>query len=395
MELEAVGRWDEAFFGRFAGLGEALQAGRPGALAGSVADFRVLFGDGSPFGSMLRWEALLVCASPGGPPLARLIVSANRLAAAPCLACGWLACRADSPEAAALLFQRAEAQARAWGCPVLKAPLQGHFMHSYRLKLPGGGDPFHGEPDDDPLQHRLLQEAGFEVTGRWDTIRIDPTRTLLNFERIRRSLTRRTTSYAQVRTRPVRLWRWEEDLRIVYDLISSAYTQMPEFEPVTWEAFRLLGESFRYVIHPLSSFIFEYRGEPVGFAICYFDPLPVLQQRAAGRGLAPALRARLPALLADLVGPRLADLETLVRLKLNSRRLLLAYVGRVEPRDGARIKGVQSLVSRPLYFLAKLLRTDDILVTYLAAGSASRKSYDQRFVTIHSSYVLYGKQPAS
>jgi GNAT superfamily N-acetyltransferase len=383
MKLISTRTWDEAFFDRFVALRNALYRDTPGFLTETVEDLRKVFGPQSPFASMLEWEALLlVDDGPGERVLGRAIVSRNRLTPTPALSCGWFE-SPDDLEAAQLLLGRAEQRARDWGCRVVKTPLNAHYFLSYRIRLPGGAEPFYGEPLLKPYYHRLFTGCGFEVADTWDTVELRTTETWRNFKQIDASLSHRAPGYRKLHARFLRLNRWEEELRLLHDLFTRSYAVMPEHEPIPFECFRTLFEDYRHLANPFAAYVVERDDEPVGFCINYFDPLPVLQTRER--------HARRLSALPQRIARPLVDLEALARQKLNRRKLLISYVGSVMPRDGVEVKGIQAVVAPRIWALIKLLRIEKTLVCFSASGSKSRRSFDERYRMPYARYVLYRK----
>ena len=163
---------------------------------------------------------------------------------------------------------------------------------------------------------------------------------------------------------------WDNELKIIHSLFNEAYQNMPEWEPITFDQFKIIYDDFKYIINPLYCYIVELRGKPVGFSINFADPLPVLL-KVKGKKLSTLQKAAL-----------------LLKLRTNLSCFIIAHVGKIPGPNGEEIKGVQIQVSKRIQFIAGMMRK--VLVTFQMKNSPSRRSFEERSQTSYAEYVLYG-----
>ncbi len=175
----------------------------------------------------------------------------------------------------------------------------------------------------------------------------------------------------RTKLRCVRMNDWENELKIIHKLFNEAYQSMAEWEPITFEQFKLVYDDFKYIINPWYSYIVELRGKPVAFSINFADPLPVLS-KVKGKELSSADKALL-----------------FMKLRLNTSAFLIAHVGKIPGPDGEEIKGVQIQVSKRLQVFGIWMRK--VLVTFQVKNSPSRRSFDEKYLSSYAEYALYGK----
>jgi hypothetical protein len=369
MEIQARNQWDAPFFEKLGELRNRIHGGNPFHLRESVDDLQALFGPDAPFHRHNEWQAWLALGS-DGRARGSLVASRPRDAwgTGKFIPVGWFECEHD-PAIARRLFDEAAAWARARGHASLRGPIQGNFFNSYKLRLPGGGTPFYGEPTCPDYYHALFAEAGYQVSNTWDSVEIPYAEQIRVAREIMAHVGRSPESDPELRVRNVDLRRWKEELRTMHALFLDSYASMTDFMPIHFDEFERLYDSFRHLIQPELSLFIEHRGKPVGFMIAYFDPLPILLR---------AQRSRAP----------WRKLVALYRLRRNRRRLLLPYVGKVS--GATAIKGVAGiLVNRLLLAIEK--HRQDYIACYLAEGSPS-------YATLpparrhHAKYVLYAKE---
>lgn len=72
---------------------------------------------------------------------------------------------------------------------------------------------------------------------------------------------------AGVVLRPVRMNRFDEDVRILVDILNDAWSQNWGFAPVTQAETKHLAQSIRLILHPRLVWFLEIDGEPAGFGV--------------------------------------------------------------------------------------------------------------------------------
>jgi hypothetical protein len=260
----------------------------------------------------------------------------------------------------------------------IKTPVDLNFYVKYRIKLPGGGEPFWGEPVYPDYYHDLFTRTGFYELGRWDTYKLNKFEGILDYFKKRKKLARKPegshhkTKKKELRTtiRCVRLNDWENELKIIHTLFNQAYQNMPEWESIDFDQFKLIYDDFKYIMNPYYSYIVELRGKPVGFSINFVDPLSLLQK---------------------VKGKKLSTLEKgllLLKLRANIGTYLIAHIGKIPGPNGEEIKGVQIQVSKRIQFLCAIM--PKVLVTFQMKNSPSRRSFEERTQVPYSQYVIYG-----
>jgi hypothetical protein len=96
------------------------------------------------------------------------------------------------------------------------------------------------------------------------------------------------------------------------------------------EQFKPVYDDFKYLIHPLLSYIVELNGSPVGFSINYPDPL---------------------AILCKVKNKKLSKLDKvllMIKLRLNFKILLMPYREKNKGPNGEEVKGVFLKLSKLL-----------------------------------------------
>ncbi len=374
MKLVTVERWDKAFFELFVEFRNRVHSQLPSSLPETLEDYERYFGPENPFAADYSWVGFMVL--DGASVRAKAILAWRRDGAIGNL--GFLDWE-NNLEAANVLVDAVLQAGRSTGLTSLKTPVDLNFYVKYRIKCPGGGKPFWGEPIYPDYYHDLFARTGFKEIGRWDTYKIQRLKGIWDYLVKRKKLAKKTdgshskTKDKRLRTtvRCVRPEDWDGELRIIHRLFTEAYKSMPEWEPISFPQFKVIYDDFKYIINSYYAYIVELRGEPVGFSINFADPLPILL-RVKGRKLSKLRKALL-----------------LLQLRTNLSTLLIAHVGKVLGPQGEEIKGVQIQVSKRIQVITALMRT--VLVTFQIKNSPSRRSFEERSQESYSEYVLYGR----
>jgi len=273
---------------------------------------------------------------------------------------------------AKLLTEKIEAFAKSKSLMQIKTPVDLNFFVKYRIKCKDGGDPYYGEPVYPDYYHDLFQATGYEVVGTWDTYRVKRFGSFSNYVKKRKKLKERKHAHdEQVTIRFIKVSDWDNELKIVYKLFLESFSNMPEFEPISFEQFKLVYDDFKYIIHPLLSYIIELKGIPVGFSINYPDPLTILS-KTKNKKLS-----------------KFDKIFLLAKLRLNFKTLLMPYMGKVKGPNGEEVKGVFIKVSKLLSY--GVLAAKKSLICYQSPDSPSKRPIDPDLVQEYAKYVLYGK----
>lgn len=373
MKVEMISSWNIEFFESFKDFKNLIHKDIVTSFPEELNDYSKYFGAESHFLNDYQWRAFSV--RKGERIVAQAILSWRKNSKTGNL--GFLDWENDL-SAATELIRLIKEEAKKHELNLIKTPVDLNFFVKYRIRVPGGDKPFWGEPIYPDYYHELFQKTGFSEIGRWDTYRLFKLQGIIDYFRKRQKLAVKkdgahsNTRNKNLRTtiRCVNLSDWENELRIIHSLFNQAYQNMPEFEPISFEQFKVIYDDFRYIMNPLYSYIVELRGKPVGFSINFVDPLPVLK-KVKGKKLSTVQKALL-----------------LAKLRLNNSTYIIAHVGKIPGPNGEEIKGVQIQASRRIQFAGVLMRK--VLVSFQMKGSPSRRSFEEKSQVTYAEYVLYG-----
>jgi hypothetical protein len=371
--IETCNSWDESFFQRMIDFKMVIHKEIVTTFPESLIDYEKFFSDTSPFKDDYDWQAFII--SKDSIVLSKAILCWRKNEPVGNLGfLDWV----NNEEAAKLLINSVCAEGRKCGLKKIKTPIDLNLYVKYRIKLPGGGDPFWGEPIYPDYYHDLFHRCGFSEIARWDTYEIKKWDGIKDYLLKRKKLGKKTQSVhnksldKNLRTsiRCVEMSKWDEELKIIHQLFNEAYQSMPEWEPISFSQFKIIYDDFKYIINPLYAYIVELRGKPVGFSINFADPLLILN-KVRNKKLTKMDKALL-----------------LLKLRLNRSTLLIAHVGKISGPDGEEVKGVQIQVSNRIQFIVSIMRKT--LVTFQVKDSPSRRSFEEKTQKAFSQYVLYG-----
>jgi len=371
--IETCSSWDESFFQRMIDFKMFVHHGIVTTFAETISDYEKFFSEKSPFKDDYNWKAFIV--TKDSIILSKAILCWRKNETVGNLGfIDWI----NNEEAAKFLVDSVCAEGRLRGLKKIKTPIDLNLYVKYRIKLPGGGSPFWGEPIYPDYYHDLFSQCGFSEIARWDTYEIKKWEGIKDYLFKRKKLSNKTQAVhnksvdKNLRTtiRCVEMKNWDEELRIIHQLFNQAYQSMPEWEPISFSQFKVIYDDFKYIINPLYSYIVELRGKPVGFSINFPDPLFILN-KVRNKKLSKMDKALL-----------------LLKLRINLSTLLIAHVGKIPGPSGEEVKGVQIQVSKRIQFIVSLMKKT--LVTFQVKNSPSRRSFDEKLQKSFSQYVLYG-----
>ena len=360
--------WDDKIFEQIIKLKCDLQGHLLTYFPENLDDYKKFFHPSSLFANDIKWKGYLVL-SDETPVAKAILVNQKGTEVGNLGFIDWV----DREEIAKFLVAAVEESARSWGLSEIKTPVDLNFFVKYRIRCPGGGAPYYGEPIYPDYYHRLFEVTGYKIVGSWDTYEIKRLGTFLSLANKRKMLkTRKHPHGEMVKVRFLNLSDWDNELKIVYELFLKSFSGMSEFQPINFEQFKLLYDDFKYIAHPLLSYIVELNGTPVGFSINYPDPLEAL---------------------ASVKGKQLSKVEKLLlllKLRLNFKTLLMPYMGKVAGPNGEDVKGVFLKVSKLL--TRGVLISGKSLICYQSPDSPSRRPMDPDLLKQYAKYVLYGKK---
>ncbi len=374
MKVESISSWDKNFFEDFVRFRNKIHSEIPTSFPESITDYSRYFASDSIFADF-KWRAFLV--------------KKNDQTIAKCVLCfrtesdkanlGFIDWENDI-DVALLLIETVINYAKEMGIKKIKTPVDINFFIKYRIRLPSKSKPFFGEPLYPDYYHELFQKTGFSVIEKWDTYRLSKTKGFIDFLTRRRNFKLKSknqalesaTAFQKSRIRCVDTKNWDQDLKIMYELFHEAYKSMPEWEPLSFEQFKMIYDDFKYIINPWYSFIATYDGKPVGFCINFVDPLSILK-KVKSKKLS-----------------RLDKVLLFLKLRLNTSCMLISHVGKVPGQNNEEIKGVLISFSKRLQYLCLPMRK--ILVTFQVINSPSRRSFNESSLEPYAQYVLYGRE---
>lgn len=350
LTLRWTDHWSESFFAEF----RALHVRRWPALRGAeekLSDLRALWGPQGTLASLREFKAYLLLE--GSQVKARALMSVARQN--PRFAALGYYERLDADSGVALLRRIEEDFApvlqRHQGLAI-RAPIQGHFFNSYRMKTFGHDKDFYGEPPLTPEYGEDFQSAGYLPFGRWKTVEIRRAQAEGQFERIWRAVEPRWKK-SGLRIRQLRPGEWSRELRHLYDLLQESFDQMPNYEPMPWEQFAELFHDMKYVIDPRFVFFAEDDRGIQGFAVTIKDPLSILKTLENRSHAWPALK-------------NLFQAWTLLRLKFHRGRMLVMYIGK---RPNSRAPWIGAALGRKIVSEGIRQGYKSALICYLASES--------------------------
>lgn len=375
MRVQSTRTWDESFFKDFVEFRNRIHKDIITSFPEEVGDYAKYFAPKSAFADDFEWEAFIV--REGDNIYAKAILCRGKGSDKGNL--GFIDWENDLP-AAQKLIDAVLASAKKMGIKFIKTPVDLNFFVKYRIRKPGGGKPFWGEPIYPDYYHDLFQKTGFNEVGHWDSYRLFKIQGIIDYFLKRKKLSKKPTGShnntkdKSLRTtiRCVKMDEWDNELRIIYELFYESYKSMPEWEPITFEQFKTIYDDFKYIINPLYAYIVELRGKPVGFSINFADPLPILA-KVKGKKLSQFQKAILFA-----------------KLRMNMSCFIIAHVGKIPGPNGEEIKGVQIQASKRIQVFGGLMRK--VLVTFQMTDSPSRRSFETKSQETYAQYVLYGRE---
>ncbi len=371
MTVRFITQWNDDFFETFYKFRNEIHKDIVTSFPETIEDYKRFFSKDSVFIQDYDWVAFLVFEE--GRVVAKAILSKKHESSVGNLGfIDWI----NRVDVARFLMNEVESFAHKMEIKSFKTPVDLNFFVKYRIRCEGGGEPYYGEPTYPYYYHSLFKSTGCTVIETWDSYRLKKMSGLIDFFKKRLTLSRKKNESPKgkrVKThiRCVQLSNWNKELKIIHGLFIEAYKDMPEFESINFEQFKVIYKDFKYLINPLYSYIVELQGKPVGFSINFTDPLSIL---------APLKSKKLNAVQKALL---------LAKLRLNTSCLMIAHVGKIPGPDGQEIKGVQIQVSNRISAFAWYMRK--VIVTFQNELSPARRSFNPDLQVPYAKYVLYGK----
>lgn len=192
----------------------------------------------------------------------------------------------DRPEASAAVLGEAVAWLRARGARVVRGPVNTSTYHPYRLMTEGfERGAFFLEPYNPAYYPVHWERAGFVPCRRYLSSEVDAAACAASLEReyarsVAAGYTHRTFDRA----------RFDDELRLMYDLSTRIFEGSWMWRPLAFEEFRALYAGLQGIMDPGLCF-FLYKGEePVGFLFGVPDFAPAVRAMAGSRSIAAKVR---------------------------------------------------------------------------------------------------------
>ena len=174
------------------------------------------------------------------------------------------------------LFGEAEAYGRARGVEVLEGPFNPHHYSEIGLQMDGFGTaPSFFQPYNPPYYNELLEKAGFRISARFQTMKIDD---------IGKDLDRRLGAPIAGPGRDgytIRSFSLKDragDLERIREVNNDAFAGNWHFLPLSPEEYAFSAKHMGLVTRPDLIKIVEHRGRPAAVLHCVLDVNPLLRR---------------------------------------------------------------------------------------------------------------------
>ena len=181
----------------------------------------------------------------------------------------------ENPGAVNALFDHAREWLGEQGIDLLVGPMDGDTWHKYRFNIgPYDEPPFMMEPYNPAYYPALWESYGFQVMAGYYSKRVDDIEPLIaHFERFYKRSVRNGFHY-----RSLRMEKFEEELRIIYDLSCQIFADNHFYTEISFQDFAALYASSRSIISPnLIWFCQDRQGDYCGFLFAVPDYFRAVQ----------------------------------------------------------------------------------------------------------------------
>lgn len=233
-------------------------------------------GSGHPFKDFLEQRHFLVVK--GDRPIARATAYINgqvRLDGRPLGMLGQFD-GLDDAEAAKTLADRALTWLADKGVKAVWGPMDGSLWLNYRLMTEGFDRmPFYGEPYNAPYYPRLFEAMGFEPFKSWKS-------TFSTGDGIQAMAEKTKPRYDKAialgyRFRTLDMKRFDDELKLLYGLISQSFSGFTGFHPISEAVFSELFRGLKAIADPrLIYFALDPEGVVVGYSCVLPDLAPAV-----------------------------------------------------------------------------------------------------------------------
>lgn len=219
----------------------------------------------------------------------------------------------NDPEVAAVLFEKAQEQARKMGAVWLLGPLNGTTWNRYRfLTDKGTQPPFLGEPTHPDYYPQLWEEAGFVPVGAYlsNVAPLDPA-------------TEKDTDFwcrNKLRVETVLPQNLAQVLTDVYPMCTAAFETAPFYSSISREQFIQKLSAVKPLLQAgCTKVVYDASGNAVAFALCYPDPL------SSGRTILKTAARKNPAPVSGIIAALYREIAV-PSLQLGRTQLIHAFI---------------------------------------------------------------------
>ena len=328
----------------------------------------------SGFANEYQWRAYLLVFN--NIPQARVLISHKQKSKI--VNVGYFEARSSNLNLSTL-WQEVETQAKLWDANILKIPIQGHFWNSYRLST-GSHPALYGERHYPYFYPQLWEKSGFKIEKKWMSLRTQLAPAYAHYLKLKSRLPK-DSHLNQVVYRTLEVNHWERDLKLFFDLLSTSYKNMSEFESISWPHFFDLVKDLKYILDPeLCQFAF-YQNHPVGFFMAMRCPQKSLL-------FVQNLRRRLkflpvPRIVYSIIG--------VIHFKLFPGEFLIPYVGKIQGANLPPLHGIILEMSIRMCHLAFARGLKEVFPILLAENSPALKAIPMAQRHVHSEHFLWSK----
>jgi hypothetical protein len=182
----------------------------------------------------------------------------------------------DDQEAARHLFGEAEKFCRAAGVRILEGPFNPNHYSELGLQIDKfGTNPSFFQPYNPAYYSALLEQVGFRVSARFQTMKNDHIREFLEGRYGDRLAASERVGYA---VRPISMRHLGRDLESIREVNNEAFAPNWHFLPLSREEVAFSAKYLRLVTRPGFVLIAEHLRRPVGVLHCVLDINPALKK---------------------------------------------------------------------------------------------------------------------
>ncbi len=181
----------------------------------------------------------------------------------------------DDENVSRLLLDKAKSWSDENGFDKLIGPMNLSINHECGLMVDGFDlPPMLGIPYNPRYYEKHLLGWGFVKSKDLVSFRLDLTKIPEYLQNAAHKLEKR----GRFNLRPLNLSRFEEELKIIWDIYNSAWDRNWGFVPMTYKEFAFAASEMKSFVNPDFCLIAEVKGQPIGFALALPDVNQVLKE---------------------------------------------------------------------------------------------------------------------